>query len=247
EGAGSPAEINLLDHDIVNLRIADELGVPAILVGDIDRGGVFAALYGTVALLPDRYRALVRAFVINKLRGDPALLGDGLGDLEARAGVPVLGVLPFVHDVALDAEDSLALAGPRPVASALPCGDGLDVAVVRFPRLANFTHLDALAIEPGGHVRFVETAAASRVSSSSPARRPPSPTSTGSGAPGSSAPSSGAPTPWSSGSVAGTSCWVARSATGSSPDGETSTGSAGSTSTPCSRRRSSHANGAANP
>src|SRR5207245_9625110 len=100
EGAGSPAEINLLDQDIVNLRIADELGVPAIVVGDIDRGGVFAALYGTVALLPDRYRRLVRAFVINKLRGDPALLGDGLSEPEARAGVPVLGVLPFVHEVA---------------------------------------------------------------------------------------------------------------------------------------------------
>jgi adenosylcobyric acid synthase len=160
EGAGSPAEINLLDHDIVNLRVADELGVPAIVVGDIDRGGVFAALYGTVALLPDRYRALVRAFVINKLRGDPALLGDGLGELEARTGVPVLGVLPFVHDVALDAEDSLALSGPRPVAGAPPLGDGLDVAVVRFPRVANFTDVDALAIEPGVNVRFVETAAA---------------------------------------------------------------------------------------
>ncbi len=160
EGAGSPAEINLLDHDIVNLRVADELGVPAIVVGDIDRGGVFASLYGTVALLPDRYRRLVRAFVINKLRGDPALLGDGLSELEARAGVPVLGVLPFVHDVALDAEDSLALAGPRPVAAAPACADGLDVAVVRFPRLANFTDLDALAIEPGVHVRYVETPAA---------------------------------------------------------------------------------------
>jgi adenosylcobyric acid synthase len=160
EGAGSPAEINLLDHDIVNLRVADELGVPAIVVGDIDRGGVFASLYGTVALLPDRYRRLVHAFVINKLRGDPALLGDGLDELEARAGVPVLGVLPFVHDVALDAEDSLALAGPRPVAAAPACADGLDVAVVRFPRLANFTDLDALAIEPGVHVRYVETPAA---------------------------------------------------------------------------------------
>jgi adenosylcobyric acid synthase len=160
EGAGSPAEINLLDHDIVNLRVADELGVPAIVVGDIDRGGVFASLYGTVALLPDRYRRLVRAFVINKLRGDPALLGDGLRELEARAGVPVLGVLPFVHDVALDAEDSLALAGPRPVAAAPACADGLDIAVVRFPRLANFTDLDALAIEPGVHVRYVETPAA---------------------------------------------------------------------------------------
>jgi adenosylcobyric acid synthase len=160
EGAGSPAEINLLDHDIVNLRVAEELGVPAIVVGDIDRGGVFASLYGTVALLPDRYRRLVRAFVINKLRGDPALLGDGLCELEARAGVPVLGVLPFVHDVALDAEDSLALAGPRPVAATAARADGLDVAVVRFPRLANFTDLDALAIEPGVHVRYVETPAA---------------------------------------------------------------------------------------
>jgi adenosylcobyric acid synthase len=160
EGAGSPAEINLLDHDIVNLRVAHELGVPAVVVGDIDRGGVFAALYGTVALLPDRYRALVRAFVINKLRGDPALLGHGLGELEARAGVPVIGVLPFVHDVALDAEDSLALAGPRPVAGALPLAEGLDVAVVRFPRVANFTDADALAIEPGVHVRFVESVAA---------------------------------------------------------------------------------------
>ena len=75
EGAGSPTEINLLDHDIVNLRIAHEAGLPAIVVGDIDRGGVFAALYGTVALLPDHYRTLVRGFVINKFRGDPALLG----------------------------------------------------------------------------------------------------------------------------------------------------------------------------
>ncbi len=160
EGAGSPAEINLLDHDIVNLRVADELGVPAIVVGDIDRGGVFASLYGTVALLPDRYRTLVRAFVINKLRGDPALLGDGLSELERRSGVGVLGVLPFVHDVALDAEDSLALSGPRPVATDPARGDPLDVAVVRFPRLANFTDLDALAIEPGVHVRYVETSAA---------------------------------------------------------------------------------------
>jgi adenosylcobyric acid synthase len=160
EGAGSPAEINLLDHDIVNLRVADELGVPAVVVGDIDRGGVFAALYGTVALLPDRYRRLVHAFVINKLRGDPALLGDGICELQARAGVPVLGVLPFVHDVALDAEDSLALSGPRPTTTAPACGDSLDIAVVRFPRIANFTDLDALSIEPGVQVRFVEAPAA---------------------------------------------------------------------------------------
>jgi adenosylcobyric acid synthase len=160
EGAGSPAEINLLDHDIVNLRVASEAGLPAVVVGDIDRGGVFAALYGTVALLPPELRELVRGFVINKFRGDPALLGDGLADLEARCGVPTLGVLPFVHDVALDAEDSLGLAGLRPRASAPALADSLDIAAVHFPRLSNFTDLDALALEPGVGVRLVDSAAA---------------------------------------------------------------------------------------
>jgi adenosylcobyric acid synthase len=160
EGAGSPAEINLLDNDIVNLRVAAEAGLPAIVVGDIDRGGVFAALYGTVALLPENYRRLIKGFVINKFRGDPALLVDGLLDLEARTGVRTLGVLPFVHDVALDAEDSLALSGPRPSAATGPVADALDVAAVRFPRLSNFTDLDAFAIEPGVSVRMVEHAGA---------------------------------------------------------------------------------------
>ncbi len=160
EGAGNPAEINLLDHDIVNLRVAAESGLPAVVVGDIDRGGVFAALYGTVELLPDRYRHLVRGFVVNKLRGDPALLGEGLAELERRCGVPTLGVLPWVHDVALDAEDSLALNGRRPAASAGAVADGLDVAVVAFPRISNFTDLDAIAIEPGVGVRFVADAEA---------------------------------------------------------------------------------------
>ncbi len=164
EGAGSPAEINLLDHDIVNLRVAREAGFPAVVVGDIDRGGVFAALYGTVALLPDDLRHLVRGFVINKFRGDPALLGDGPADLERRSGVPTLGILPYLHDVALDAEDSLALAGyrPRPLGSRAADGhcDGLDVAAIRFPRISNFTDLDALAIEPGVSVRLVDSPAA---------------------------------------------------------------------------------------
>jgi adenosylcobyric acid synthase len=158
EGAGSPAEINLLDHDIVNLRIAAEAQLPAVVVGDIDRGGVFASLYGTVALLPDRYRRLVKGFIINKFRGDPALLTDGLRDLEDRTGVPTLGVLPFLHDVALDAEDSLALDGPRPTSTRGPVADALDVAAIRFPRLSNFTDLDALAIEPGVSVRLVTDA-----------------------------------------------------------------------------------------
>jgi len=162
EGAGSPAEINLLDHDIVNLRVAKEAGFPAVVVGDIDRGGVFAALYGTVALLPDDLRPLVRGFVINKLRGDPALLGDGPAELQRRSGVPTLGVLPYLHDVALDAEDSLALAGrrPRPLAPAEGGTDPIDVAAIGFPRISNFTDLDALAIEAGVSVRLVETRAA---------------------------------------------------------------------------------------
>ena len=160
EGAGSPAEINLLDHDIVNLRVAAAAGLPAIVVGDIDRGGVFAALFGTVALLPDDLRPLVRGFVINKLRGDPALLLDGPAELERRTGVATLGVLPFVHDVALDAEDSLSLDGRRPRAAGAALADPLDIAVVRFPRISNFTDLDALAVEPGVSVRFVEEAGA---------------------------------------------------------------------------------------
>lgn len=160
EGAGSPAEINLADHDIVNLRLAAAAGIPAILVGDIDRGGVFAALYGTWALLPSKLRRLVGGLVINKLRGDPALLGDGPAELARRTGVPVLGVIPYLHDVALDAEDSLALAGPRPRPARGPVVDPVHVAAIRLPRISNFTDLDALAVEPGVEVRLVEHPAA---------------------------------------------------------------------------------------
>ena len=148
EGAGSPTEINLLDHDIVNLRIAHEADLPAIVVGDIDRGGVFASLYGTVALLPDHLRARVRGFVINKFRGDPALLGDGSAELERRCGVPTLGVLPMVPDLALDAEDSLALDGQR-----------VDVGHVADAGKADHRDVDALAVEPGVGVRLVTSPA----------------------------------------------------------------------------------------
>jgi adenosylcobyric acid synthase len=160
EGAGSPAEINLLDRDIVNLRIAHEAGLPAIVVGDINPGGVYAALYGTVALLPDHLRATVKGLVINKLRGDPGLLLDGNRQLsDLLGGVPVLGVIPWIAGTGLDAEDSLALdrtpewAGP-------PIADELDVAVVRFPRISNFTDFDPLLVEPGVAVRYVSSAGA---------------------------------------------------------------------------------------
>jgi len=159
EGAGSPAEINLADRDIVNLAVAVSAGINAIVVGDIDRGGVFAALHGTVELLPDEQRACVRGFIINKLRGDPALLFDGTAQLERRSGVPTLGVLPWMDDVALDAEDSLAFNGPPPRA-ADPAVTTLDVVAVRFPHLANATDLDPLAVEPAVGVRWVQHAAA---------------------------------------------------------------------------------------
>jgi adenosylcobyric acid synthase len=163
EGAGSPAEINLLHSDIVNLRLAAAAGLPAIVVGDIDRGGVFAAFYGTVALLPDDLRPLVRGFVVNKLRGDPALLAEGPADLERRCGVPTLGVLPYLHGVSLDAEDSLALpaAAPANGGTVAPAGDvAVDVAVIRLPRIANFTDFDPLTMEPAVGVRFVDRPAA---------------------------------------------------------------------------------------
>jgi adenosylcobyric acid synthase len=158
EGAGSPAEINLLDRDIVNLPVAVAAGVRAIVVGDIERGGVFASLAGTMALLPPDQRALVGGFVINKMRGDPTLLLDGADQLERHTGIPTLGVLPWIDGVHLDAEDSLALAAPRP----RPASTGataLDVAVVRFPHLANATDVDALAVEPQVGLRWVDHAA----------------------------------------------------------------------------------------
>jgi adenosylcobyric acid synthase len=158
EGAGSPAEINLLDRDIVNLPLAVAAGVRAIVVGDIERGGVFASLAGTMALLPPEQRALVGGFVINKMRGDPGLLLDGADRLERRTGIPTLGVLPWIESVHLDAEDSLALTGPRH-RPAGTCATTLDVAVVRFPHLANATDVDALAIEPQVGLRWVDHAA----------------------------------------------------------------------------------------
>jgi adenosylcobyric acid synthase len=153
EGAGSPAEINLLDSDITNLAVAAHAGFPALLVGDIDRGGVFASLYGTVSVLPPELSGLIRAFVINKFRGDPGLLRPGLAELERRTGRPNLGVIPWVEGAGLDAEDSLGLdRWPR---RPPPGGDALDVTVARLPRISNFTDLDALRAEPAVSVRLV--------------------------------------------------------------------------------------------
>jgi len=159
EGAGSPAEINLAADDIVNLRVAERAGISAVLVGDIDLGGVFAALAGTVALLPTAQRDLVRGFVINKFRGDPALLGDGLDELERHCGVPTLGVIPMLDDLHLPDEDSVALAENwRPHDTAQPDATArLDVAVIAFPRLSNFTDFDPLVKEPDVTLRLVRS------------------------------------------------------------------------------------------
>ncbi|MBO2445880.1 cobyric acid synthase [Actinomadura barringtoniae] len=154
EGAGSPAEINLRAGDLANMGLARAADLPVIVVGDIDRGGVFASLFGTVALLEPADQALVAGFVINKFRGAAELLAPGLDQLQALTGRPTLGVLPWRLGLYLDSEDTLALDAPRPDARA-PYGDQtLRIAVVRFPRISNFTDLDALACEPGVVVRY---------------------------------------------------------------------------------------------
>jgi len=163
EGAGSPAEINLRDTDIANMGLARAAGLPVIVTGDIDRGGVFAALYGTLALLDPADQALVSGFVINKFRGDPGLLAPGLDMITGLTGRPVLGVLPWAEGLALDMEDSLALdaaggLGPAPGRGAFG-NEVLRVSVVRTPRISNFTDLDALAAEPGVLVRFAASPA----------------------------------------------------------------------------------------
>jgi adenosylcobyric acid synthase len=159
EGAGSPAEINLRAHDLANMGLARAAGLPTIVVADIDRGGALAAMYGTLALLSREDQALVAGFVVNKFRGDAALLQPGLDRLRDLTGRPVLGVLPWTAGLWLDAEDSLSLgAGPDgPPAS--PAGDVLRVAVVRLPRISNFTDTDPLAAEPGVALRFVTSPA----------------------------------------------------------------------------------------
>ena len=159
EGAGSPAEINLRAGDLANMGLARDAGLPVIVVADIDRGGVFGSLLGTLALLEPADQAHVAGFVINKFRGDLGILAPGLADLETRTGRPTLGVLPFAEGLWLDVEDSLALESVRPEVPALPGGDTLEVAVVRLRWISNFTDVDALASEPGVRVRFTRSAA----------------------------------------------------------------------------------------
>jgi len=148
EGAGSPAEVNLRAGDYVNMGLARAFDLPTVVVGDIDRGGVLASFVGTRELLDDADRALLAGWVVNKFHGDLALLRPGLDELERRTGLPVHGVLPWRPDVWLDSEDALDLEGRS------GSGAGRRVAVVRFPRVSNFTDVDALGLEPDLDVVF---------------------------------------------------------------------------------------------
>ena len=154
EGAGSPAEINLKSDDIVNMGMADMADAPVLLVGDIDRGGVFAQLYGTVALLTEEERKRIKGLIINKFRGDRSILEPGISMLEDLCGIPVVGVVPYM-DVDIEDEDSLS--------SRLETGKGkapaaVDLAVIRFPRISNFTDFSPLESHPALGVRYVERA-----------------------------------------------------------------------------------------
>ncbi|OLT43647.1 cobyric acid synthase CobQ [Saccharomonospora sp. CUA-673] len=147
EGAGSPAETNLREGDYVNMGLAREANLPVLVVGDVDRGGLLAALTGTVGILDPDDQAHIAAFLVNKFRGDAALLAPGLDSVTQLTGRPVLGVLPWLPDVWIDSEDALAIAGWD--GHSRGAGATLRVAAVRFPRISNATDLDPLAAEPG--------------------------------------------------------------------------------------------------
>ena len=182
EGAGSPAEINLREHDIVNMRMAHAAGAACLLVGDIDRGGVFASLLGTLELLEPSDRALIRGYAINKFRGDVSLLRPGLKMMEPRLGIPCVGVVPYLHDLGLDEEDGVAVEDRRSVGrvwkdvaagappprypllqeegtkewSATSAERPLRIAVIALPHMSNFSDFDALAAEPSAALAFVD-------------------------------------------------------------------------------------------
>jgi adenosylcobyric acid synthase len=161
EGAGSPTEINLRDGDFVNMGLARHAGLPVVVVGDIDRGGVFASFFGTVALLAREDQELVAGFVVNKFRGDRALLRPGLDALRALTGRPDYGILPWHSELWLDAEDALSAVDGRLVGRPEPPRgeEWLRVAVIRLPRISNVTDVQALAAEPGVAVRLTSSPA----------------------------------------------------------------------------------------
>ena len=158
EGAGSPAEVNLRRGDIVNMAVALHANAPVLLAGDIDKGGIFAQLLGTLWLLAPEERALVKGLLVNKFRGDPSLFTDGVRILEERGGLPVLGVIPWLRDHGIPEEDGAGLDDPAstPILG-MTEGPQVDIAVIKLPRIANFDDFDPLAAEAGVRVRFVQS------------------------------------------------------------------------------------------
>lgn len=152
EGAGSPAEINLNDRELVNMRVAQLANAPVILVGDIEKGGVFASLVGTLQLLEPIDRKRVIGVIINKFRGDISLLEPGLTWFEEYTGVPILGVVPYIDDLFIEAEDSVVL---NKYTSRVDASKDIDIAVIRHPMISNFTDIDPFFEEPDCHIRFV--------------------------------------------------------------------------------------------
>ncbi len=153
EGAGSPAEINLKENDIVNMKMAELADAPVILVADIDRGGVFASIVGTLELLDPPERDRIQGFIINKFRGDLNLLTPGLDTLEKRTQKPVLGVIPYFHDIDIDEEDSVALEDKNITAQSQQAG--LEIAVIQLPRISNFTDFTPFKKEGGVFLYYV--------------------------------------------------------------------------------------------
>lgn len=153
EGAGSPAELNLRRGDLVNMSIAEYAGAPVLLVGDIDRGGIFAQLIGTRMLLEENESARIKGFIVNKFRGDARLFDEGVRLLEGRGGVPVLGVVPFIHNLRIADEDSVAL---ETIVNSRSAVASIDIVVIKLPHISNFDDFDPLRAEPGVSVRFVE-------------------------------------------------------------------------------------------
>jgi adenosylcobyric acid synthase len=160
EGAGSPAELNLKSGDIVNMAVAGYAKSPVLLVGDIDRGGIFAQLIGTLWLLDAEERALVRGLVVNKFRGDLSLFQDGVRILEEKSSVPVLGVIPYMKDLHLPEEDAVALETQPSTGRSSSIEDReteVDIAILRLPLISNFDDFDPFGADPGVRIRYINS------------------------------------------------------------------------------------------
>ena len=156
EGAGSPAEVNLKHHDIVNMRMAHHAASPVLLVGDIDRGGVFASFVGTMEVLAEWERALVKGFVVNRFRGDKSLLQDALDYTARHTGLPTFGVVPYIHGLGLPEEDSVTFKGSLPEEKQ-GAADRVRIALIDLPHISNFTDFDPLRLEPDVSLRVVRS------------------------------------------------------------------------------------------